>query len=394
MASSSRLSSLDGLRGVAALIVVIHHSLLVSPALAAAYYGGDIEGTWHRIAVYSPLHLVWGGKEAVVVFFVLSGLVLVFATRSRSFDWFSYFPSRLLRLYLPVAGAVVVGALIMAIPVGAGPDSPWLDRDAGYPLAAILKDLTLVGGNSHVISPLWTLRWEIIFSLLLPVAAYALRLIPAWAFGALCVGLSVLGAAQGVDALRYLPIFGVGVALAGEWSRIERGVERMSTRTASWAWPAISAGALLLLSSYWMLYSLLPYTTALTLSQAPVLLGAVALVIAASQWKPLVRVLTWRWIALLGAISFSLYLVHEPIVIAIAHLTDSARMTLLLAVPAALVVAWLFWLVVERPAHKLARKVKDHARRSEGARRPASDRHVADTRTRPTPTLERMPSGR
>src|SRR5262245_36856658 len=112
MASSQRFASLDGLRGVAALVVVVHHSLLVSPMLAAAYYGGDITGALHRIAVYSPLHLLWGGKEAVVVFFVLSGFVLVMAMRSRSFDWASYFPSRLLRLYLPVAGAVALGALI------------------------------------------------------------------------------------------------------------------------------------------------------------------------------------------------------------------------------------------------------------------------------------------
>lgn len=394
MAADTRLSSLDGLRGVAALIVVIHHSMLVSPMFAAAYYGGDVAGTWHRLLTYTPLHLAWGGKEAVVVFFVLSGLVLVLAMRSRSFTWFSYFPSRLVRLYLPVAGAVALGALIMTIPVGAGPDSPWLDRDSGYPLPAVLQDLTLVGGNSHVITPLWTLRWEIIFSLLLPIAAYALRLIPAWAFGVLCVGLSVLGASQGVDALRYLPIFGIGVALAGEWGRIERRVARTPRRAAAILWPVVLVLGLTMLSSYWMLKSFLPYAAALTISQGPVLVGAVILVVAAGMWKPLVGLLSWRWIALLGAISFSLYLVHEPIVIAVAHLTDSARMTLVIAVPASLVIAWLFWLCVERPAHGLARRVRDHARRSDApASRPA-DRHLAAARTRPVPTVERVGSGR
>ena len=87
--ASSRLSSLDGLRGVAALIVVVHHSMLVSPNLAAAYYGGEVEGLAANIVTYSPLHLLWGGKEAVVVFFVLSGLVLVLAMRSMRFDWLS-----------------------------------------------------------------------------------------------------------------------------------------------------------------------------------------------------------------------------------------------------------------------------------------------------------------
>ncbi|MFT4230019.1 MAG: acyltransferase [Microbacterium sp.] len=382
---STRLSSLDGLRGVAALIVVVHHSLLVSPALAAAYYGGEIEGTLHRLAVYTPLHLLWGGKEAVVVFFVLSGLVLVMAMRSRSFDWFSYFPSRLVRLYLPVAGAVAVGALIMAIPSGSGPDSPWLQRESGYPLASVLQDLTLVGGNSHVITPLWTLRWEIIFSLLLPVAAYSLRLIPAWAFGAVSIALSVLGASQGVDALRYLPIFGLGVALAGEWDRIGRAIDRVPRRAAALAWPVVFALSLLLLSSYWMLKAYLGYVAAVTIAQGPILVGAVVLIVAAAHWRPLERLLSWRWIALLGAISFSLYLVHEPIVLLVAHLSDSARLTLLIAVPASLVFAWMFWLVVERPAHALARRVREHARGGSSDALPTPGRHVADARTRPVP---------
>ncbi len=377
MAASSRISSLDGLRGVAALIVVLHHSLLVSPAMAAAYYGDEVEGVARQVLTYTPLHLVWGGKEAVVVFFVLSGLVLVHAARSPRFEWGSYFPSRLLRLYVPVAGAIALAALIMTIPVGEGPDSPWLDRDPGYPLADMLRDLTLVGGSSGVVSPLWTLRWEVLFSLLLPIALYGLRLIRPWMLGVLCLGMSVLGAALEVSALRYLPIFGIGVALAGEWDRIERRAERLSRRAGLAVWPVLLATALVLLSSYWMLLPLLGRDLAVGVAQGPILLGAALLVVVAACWSPLARLLSWRAIALLGAISFSLYLIHEPIVIAIAHLTDSARLTLLIAVPASLVVAWLFWIAVERPAHSLARRVGDHA----GRTRERADRELsADAR--------------
>lgn len=360
--TSSRLSSLDGLRGVAALIVVVHHSMLVSPNLAAAYYGGEVEGLAANIVTYSPLHLLWGGKEAVVVFFVLSGLVLVLAMRSMRFDWFSYFPSRMIRLYLPIVGAVAFTALILLIPVGDGPASPWLDRPGGYSLESVLRDLTLVGGNSRVISPLWSLRWEVLFSLLLPVVAYALRVIPAWVFGLSCLALSVLGAWQGVAALQYLPIFGVGAALGGEWDRIERWADRLSARRAALVWPALLTLALLLLSSYWIMRIWLPYEPAFISAQALLLAGAGLLVVVAAYWRPAVRALSTRPITLLGTISFSLYLIHEPIVIAIANLTGSARATMLLAVPAALVLAWLFWLAVERPSHHFARRVRDHAR--------------------------------
>ena len=36
-----RLKALDGLRGIAALVVLVHHSLLVVPSLAAPYFGAS-----------------------------------------------------------------------------------------------------------------------------------------------------------------------------------------------------------------------------------------------------------------------------------------------------------------------------------------------------------------
>lgn len=369
MTSSARLSSLDGLRGVAALIVVVHHCLLVSPSLAAVYYGGDVTRTpLGQALAYTPLHLVWGGAEAVVVFFVLSGVVLTRATRSARFDWFAYVPSRLVRLYLPVAGAVAVAFLLLLLPHDGGTSSPWLDRAAGYPLPDIIRDLTIVGGTSGVVSPLWTLRWEVVFSVMLPVAAFALRVIPGWLLGVLSIGLSALGAAANVGALQYLPIFGVGVAIAGEWDRIGALVARMPRRAALVVWPGAVVAIVLLLSASWTLTPLLGHGIASSVSQTPVVLGAAVLVIAAVHCPWLRRMLSWRAIAWLGAISFSLYLVHEPLVVLFANVTNGALPTLLIAVPVALAAAWLFSWVVERPAHRLAQRIRARAARVQPAR--------------------------
>lgn len=362
MPSASRVTALDGLRGIAALVVVVHHCLLVSPSLAAAYYGGDVEQTPLRIAlVYTPLHLLWGGAEAVVVFFVLSGFVLARAIRSRSFDWFGYFPSRMVRLYLPVVAAVAFAFAIILLPHDGAPASPWLDRDPGYPFAHILKDLTLVGGSSGTVSPLWTLRWEVLFSLLLPVVAYALRLIPGWVLGIACVGMSVLGAVNGVSALQYLPIFGVGVALEGEWDRVSALLGRMTRRRGWLVWSLLVLLAVTSLSMHWLLLAPLGHAAAAGLAQAPIVSGAALLVVLAVNCPALRRALTWRPVALLGAISFSLYLIHEPIVILMANVTNTMIGTVLTAVPLALVTAWLFWHAAERPAHRLARTVRRHA---------------------------------
>jgi peptidoglycan/LPS O-acetylase OafA/YrhL len=78
---SARVTSLDGLRGLAAVVVLVHHALLAAPVFAAAYYGGSVADRVGGMAwafIYTPLHLIWAGTEAVYLFFVLSGVVLTF----------------------------------------------------------------------------------------------------------------------------------------------------------------------------------------------------------------------------------------------------------------------------------------------------------------------------
>src|SRR5205814_1190229 len=103
-----RARGLDGLRGLAALVVVVHHCLLTSPTLARAYLPGHRAlGPGAAALTYSPLHLFWAGSEAVIVFFVLSGFVLTLAVSGDRADWLRYYPRRMLRLYVPVVGSVV-----------------------------------------------------------------------------------------------------------------------------------------------------------------------------------------------------------------------------------------------------------------------------------------------
>ena len=74
---NEKVNYLEGLRGIACIIVVIHH-------FCCAYYPvfiglveptrENVKGSW-QIA-NSPLRLLWAGQFSVVLFFVLSGNVL------------------------------------------------------------------------------------------------------------------------------------------------------------------------------------------------------------------------------------------------------------------------------------------------------------------------------
>jgi len=163
---SSRLAPLDGIRGLAALVVVLHHCLLVVPALAAPDTGQGYGGfAWF---VNSPVHLVWAGGEAVVVFFVLSGIVLTLPIlRGRRFDWLAYYPARLLRLYLPVVASVLLAsAIAVAVRPGASEStSSWLrHHDLPVTVPRMVRTSVLLLGTEWLNSPLWSLRWEVLFS--------------------------------------------------------------------------------------------------------------------------------------------------------------------------------------------------------------------------------------
>jgi peptidoglycan/LPS O-acetylase OafA/YrhL len=88
-------------------------------------------------------------------------------------------------------------------------------------------------------------------------------------------------------------------------------------------------------------------------------LGAAGLVLLAAYWPParaLLRTGFFRW---LGRVSFSVYLVHVPIIDALDALFGSASpaVRILLSLILALGVAELFSRFVEQPAHRLAKRV-------------------------------------
>ena len=374
-----RFGSLDGLRGVAALVVLFHHSLLLIPLFAEPYYSADQPTNWLTgLVVFSPLHIFWGGTEAVYLFFVLSGFVLTMSTRSVRFNWEAYFPSRLVRLYLPVIGAITFTAILIAIvPRTGGLIGPWINAHTpDYTIARFLQDAFLVTGTSGVVTPLWSLQWEVLFSILLPVfVMVAGRRFPLVTI-AVSILLSFLGGRWGVAILVFLPMFAIGVALASNWAWVASIGDRISRwRMGNLVWVVILSVGVLFAIGYWLMYPYSPWAFQSTfdITRPFALVGVTIIVITAALWSPLGRLLTMAPFAWLGRISFSLYLVHEPIVVASSYLWHGSLWAIPCAIVAALIVAVGFYFAIERPSHLLAQRI----RRSITARNTANAESVS-----------------
>ena len=356
MSSSGRIASIDGVRGLASLVVVIYHcSLIAMPHL---------DGTLSAWLTQSPGKLVFAGTEAVLVFFVLSGFVVALPVLRDGFSWARYYPTRVLRLYLPVWGSLVLAvALIALVPRDASemPDGSWMQRAQATTVTPgmFLDEASLLPVSYDINNVLWSLRWELIFSLALPLfvlVAVALRR-HALLAAVVASALTVTGRIIDVDALVYLPVFMLGTLMA---VRLDDLLAWMRRPHRAWLWPAVTALALALLIASWLARPIAaPGSFGGRALWGFAGIGAALIIIVAMGWPRLRGLLERRVSQWLGRVSYSLYLVHVPLIATLAYLWGSEHWALVTVVglPASLLLAGLFHRVVEAPAHRLARFV-------------------------------------
>ncbi|SFF51156.1 acyltransferase family protein [Blastococcus tunisiensis] len=354
---AQRYAALDGLRGFAAVVVVVFHAGMAAPVLA-----GDVgieEGHWSWWAAETPLHLFWAGPQAVYLFFVLSGFVLTlpFLRRPRP-SWLGYYPRRLVRLYLPVwASLAVAVGLYFLFPRESRPGASWWINAHDMPLTrdGLQHDLSLLEWTTMLNSPLWSLQWEVYFSLLLPVyvllAALSRRvrfLAPVLALALL--GLTALGESTLTAWLVYLPMFGLGTLLAAHREEVGRLLRGMRT----WAWGLLLVVALLLVETSWLPSPVAPMIA------TPLSVAGAALVVCAFLYSPgAVRVGEFRVSQWIGRRSFSLYLVHEPVLVSLAVVLATTNPAVILGIglPLAVLASAVFYRLVEAPAHRFSGQV-------------------------------------
>lgn len=106
--TSHKIVSLESLRGLAALTVVLFHFTAFYPNIASA---GLIHSSFETYVTQTPLFVLFNGAFAVLVFFVLSGFVLSYGFFHKGADLIASALKRYFRL-MPVALVSVLVAFI------------------------------------------------------------------------------------------------------------------------------------------------------------------------------------------------------------------------------------------------------------------------------------------
>jgi len=361
--NTRRLVPLEGLRGIAAVIVMLGHMVR---GLAPPPESGNFAGLhqFHRWLL--------NGGAAVTVFFVLSGFILSlpFAHDRSRLRVLTALLKRWPRLAAMTTLACLISWALIVISqdhyrqAAAVTGNRWMASHFNAPLegheiswAAALREglyQVFLSGASSFDSPLWTMRIELFGSFAIFIMApllFALRRWPA----RLAVIAAVMVAGGTAFPLTYISDFLVGTVLAMLFAE-----GRMP------AFSNLAAAAMGLTGLYLFCFSAAenhaihaPIKAMLPPGETAHFVwdGSAALIIMVLLGNPFLRgVFSGSWAAWLGLLSFPIYLLHVPIMLSAGAMSIvtasgplgltaavllSAAVTLALTLACALPLAWL-----------------------------------------------------
>ncbi|MGW2814980.1 acyltransferase family protein [Streptomyces sp. NPDC001415] len=329
-----RLAALDGLRLVAALMVVCYHYLALSRSWG--HNPVTVFPTLHRFAEFG-----WLGVE---VFFLVSGFVICMSVWGRGLGDFAV--SRISRLFPAYWVAVPLTALVV---------KKWPEVTSIRGWDDVIVNLTMLqaGNNTRNVDDVyWTLFVELKFYVLMAIVVlcgvtYRNLLI----FCGVWTVAAALAPSLGFPALaafampQYAPFFIAGIAFYL--------MRRFGSNALLWG---IVLFQLLLAQRYidYRMASNLGHVAAEHLPSWPVRLIIIAgfAMVGAIALGVFDRV-QWRWLCTAGAITYPLYLIHMFIgMTLIHHFRDRLPAPVLVVSVVALMMAtaWLIHRYVERPA--------------------------------------------
>jgi peptidoglycan/LPS O-acetylase OafA/YrhL len=359
--------SLDSLRGLAALAVVLHH--------------------WHIFWILTPhsryiafllqllpFRLLIAGHSSVMMFFVLSGFVLSLPqVAGKRVVYSGYLIKRVCRIYLPYL--VALGVALLGCwkwhglhEYGAWVDNAWTEPPQWKYVAQHLLFLGNYNPARYNVS-FWTLVQEMRISLIFPlVCALILRfrariggLIALTCF-LLNLGLNKFApnAYSFSQTVGYTGMFIFGILLARYWPYLEGRLNKLK-RTTYWA---VFLFCVFLYAYTPSLLNYLGWEAAAWDSLTAI--GASGIILFALINKRIDSWLLQPPILFLGKISYSVYLIHAPILFAFGYIFYNKATPVVWLIPyliVTIVLAAIMYRTVEATSIRLGQVLASKANR-------------------------------
>jgi len=354
-AGQLRFTSVEALRAVGALGVVMCH---VFGATGGNFYGS----IWERLAS--------GVGFGALFFFALTGclLYLPFAKRDfgggREIKVGQYAINRALRIFPLYYACLIIVFLFI---------KPELSVETGLRWALFLENFS-PEGILEVNGVFWTVVIELHFYLLLPLIAWGIALLARGSIRMAALGL------VGLATVSYLiHLF--------SWILPEDGNDYLYFSLPSWLFLVIAGMLVSLLVVHWRengqpdwvrgplassdvwIFSAVPFWAIVVLNyRLDIFLVPASFLVLAGCLLPLeggrsvaVRILQWRWIAVLGLGAYSIYVWHVPLLDVLTDdltnsLTDNYPLLLAITMPLICVVSIVSYRLIEEPALRLRRR--------------------------------------
>lgn len=344
------IPEIDGLRFLAIAAVFLFHLY------------GELANRSGRIIPVEPryralFYMVGNGDRGVRLFFVISGMILALPFARH---WLQdgppvslrkYYLRRLTRLEPPYLASILVVLLLAGIYLhGFGPGY-W-----GHALATALYQHTLVYGFMSTVNPVtWSLEVEIQFYAIAPLMMMVYRIrSAAWRRGLLIAALPIVALAQSFipdvpsrgtgSIVYYLQYFLTGLLLADLYLTDTRALRLPRILDAA---GIASLACILWLPTGFTAHALLPVFIAI-------------LILSALRGDLVRRALATPWIATLGGMCYSIYLLHFIFIAAVFKvsrrlifpqldfLANLAIQLVVLGIPV-LLLCTVFYILIERP---------------------------------------------
>lgn len=344
-APSKKLNELESLRGFAAAYVFLHHAQLAPNGGAG--------------------RLLYFGQEAVILFFLLSGFVIFYSTssaRAAPVDLKTYLLHRTRRIFPLVFIALAAAYASASFAAGALVDPRWGNLLLNILMLQDMASLkpgvwaNVYQGNS----PLWSLSYE-------------------WWFYMLFIPLGLRGHLDSTTRLKWVVALGVGglavycvqpnpIALFASyfviwWTGVEVAREYREHSTVTFTRQKATIAILAACTFLWMLPSVVAVFRGEALQPGvyPVLpvrhfAAALVIVVAGLFWRRVGLVgfrQTFGPFHLLAPISYSLYLLHVPVLNALARFRiESAAVRALCAALILLPICYLLEVRLQRAINR------------------------------------------